>query len=148
MAERQVKIEELTIEEASRHFVDSYISTEVRNGLILKAFQEVDRGDFVPEEGLPQAYVDKIIPLGDGSSISQPSLVAKMLDFANLDGTGKLLELGTASGYYAAIMSKCSEEVHTVEYNPDLAESAAWLLSELGHKNIFVHLGDGLAGVP
>jgi protein-L-isoaspartate(D-aspartate) O-methyltransferase len=107
----------------------------------------VDRKDFVPEEDKEKAYDDVVIPLQDGSSVSQPSLVAKMLDFAGLDGTGKVLEIGTASGYSAALLSYCAEEVHTIEYNESLADRARSRLEALNHDNVHVHTGDGLEGL-
>lgn len=128
-------------------FLDKHISPKTRNELVYSAFEHVDRRDFVPEGDQEKAYNDVVIPLRDGSTVSQPSLVAKMLDFADLDGTGKVLEIGTASGYNAALLSCCAEEVHTIEYDKSLADSARSLLETLNHDNVHVHAGDGLEGL-
>lgn len=112
------------------------------------AFKKVDRKLFVPKKYESLAYSDTPIPLGGGSSISQPSLVAEMIDFLELTGKEHVLEIGTASGYSSAILSYCCQRVDTVEVNPYLAKTAKARLKKLGYKNITVHTGDGSLGLP
>lgn len=117
------------------------------HGLVNKAFNKVDRKLFVPRQYASLAYLDSPIPLGGGSFISQPSLVAEMIDLLELTGKEHVLEIGTASGYSAAILSYCCKRVDTIEINPSLAEKAKKRLQELGYKNITVHTGDGALGL-
>ena len=112
---------------------------------VLKAFSEVDRREFSPDEYKQFAYTDQIIPL-EGATISQPSLIAKMVDSLDLTGRDFVLEIGTASGYTSAIISKLAARVDTIECNKTLANNATNLLKQLGFSNIYVHNGDGAAG--
>lgn len=116
--------------------------------LVNKAFKKVDRKLFVPKEYASIAYSDIPIPLDGGSSISQPSLVAEMIDLLELTGKEHVLEIGTASGYSAAILSYCCRKVDTIEINRRLAKAAKARLKELGYGNITVHTGDGTFGLP
>lgn len=120
----------------------------VKNNLVNKAFKRVDRKLFVPKEWADLAYSDSPIPLGGGSSISQPSLVAEMIDLLSLTGKEHVLEIGTASGYSAAILSYCCRKVDTIEINKNLAKTAKTRLKALGYKNITVYTGDGALGLP
>ena len=117
------------------------------NKLVNKAFKKVDRKLFVPKEYEDLAYSDTPIPLDGGSSISQPSLVLEMIDLLELTGKEHVLEIGTASGYSAAILSYCCKKVDTIEINPRLAKVAKERLKALGYKNIKVHVGDGTLGL-
>ena len=117
--------------------------------LVFEAFRSVDRGLFAPRGTIYDIYADSIIPLQDKdrSTISQPGLLALMMHGLQLNGSGKVLEIGTASGYGAALLSRCADEVHTIESNPDLAQLSRELLGILGYQNVTVHTGDGLVGV-
>lgn len=119
-----------------------------KNPLIIEAFARVDRGEFVPKNCKDSPYRDNIIPLGKNSSISQPSLTAEMLDNLGLHKTDKVLEIGTGSGYTAALLSYCAERVYTIEHNPELANQARERLLQLGYHNIEVYCGDGVLGLP
>lgn len=113
---------------------------------LLTAFESVPRHLFVPEECRYAAYDDGPLPIGFGQTISQPYIVALMTDLLRLKGKECVLEVGTGSGYQAAILGMLTEEVHTVEYLPELANKAGKLLQELGFDNVHVHFGDGSLG--
>ncbi len=129
-------------------FVETTIKPLVKNPLVLQAFKKVDRGNFVPEEYGQFAYEDMPIDLTESSSISQPSIVAIMADHLGLTGREKVLEIGTASGFNAAILSQCSSYVHTIEIDENLARESSERLKKLGYANISVHVGDGALGLP
>ena len=149
MAERQ-EVRDLTdlVPDPRQEFIDSYISPHVQNPTVLEAFRIIDRTDFVPLEKIREAHTDSVIHLTPDSTISQPSLVARMLEHAAFNPDGKALEIGTASGWNAALMAQCTKEVHTIEHSKELAESAASKLEDLGIANVTVHHGDGLEGLP
>ena len=115
---------------------------------LLTAFETVPRHLFVPEEYRYAAYEDGPLPIGFGQTISQPYIVALMTDFLSLKGNERVLEVGTGSGYQAAILGMLVEEVHTIEFIPELATRADNLLKELGMDNVHVHFGDGSLGWP
>lgn len=129
-------------------FWEKQIQPVTNNPFILKAFKEIDRAEFIPYAFRRDAYRNIIIPLGDGSSLTEPVLVAQMMHQANLDGTGRVLEVGTAAGYEAALLSGCAQSVHTLEYDDILAGSANNRLFRLGHDNVFVYQRDGALGLP
>lgn len=118
------------------------------NPRLLEAFRRVPRHRFVPAELQRDAYRDGPLPIGGGQTISQPYIVALMTSLLHLDGTQRVLEVGTGSGYQAAILGLLAGSVHTVERLPELAERAEALLRDLGYTNIFVHTGDGSLGWP
>jgi protein-L-isoaspartate(D-aspartate) O-methyltransferase len=120
----------------------------IRDARILAAFEEIPRHLFMPENMRPSAYEDRALQIGFGQTISQPYIVAYMIDLLDLSGSERVLEVGTGSGYQAAILSRLAREVHTIELIPDLAESAAQALAEIGAENVFVHVGDGSQGWP
>ena len=113
---------------------------------LLAAFESIPRHLFVPEAVRLLAYDDCPHPIGYQQTISQPFIVAYMTQALELTGTERVLEVGTGSGYQAAILSCLVPEVHTVELIPALAESAAKVLAGLGIKNVSVHVGDGSQG--
>lgn len=115
---------------------------------ILKAFLQVPRHLFVPENYRDSSYEDNALPIGFGQTISQPSLVALMTSLLDLKGDEKVLEIGTGSGYQAAILSRLAGEVFTVERIPGLADKAKETLENLGLKNIHVYTADGSLGLP
>jgi protein-L-isoaspartate(D-aspartate) O-methyltransferase len=115
---------------------------------VLTAFAAVPRHLFVPEECRPAAYEDRPLPIGHFQTISQPYIVALMTDLLKLRGEERVLEIGTGSGYQAAILARLTAEVHSVEYIPELATRAKKILKELGIENVHVHIGDGSLGWP
>jgi len=120
----------------------------LRNQRLLAAFESVPRHLFVPDEYRYAAYDDNPLPIGFSQTISQPYIVALMTDLLKLKGSERVLEIGTGSGYQAAILGMMADEVHTIEYLPELAASAVKALKELGLDNVHVHVGDGSLGWP
>lgn len=108
----------------------------------------VPRERFVPHAEQASAYEDHPLPIGFEQTISQPYTVAFMCQALQLRGDEKVLEIGTGSGYGAAVLAELAAEVHTVERIPELAESARRRLEDLGIVNVYVHLGDGTEGLP
>jgi protein-L-isoaspartate(D-aspartate) O-methyltransferase len=113
---------------------------------LLAVFGAVPRHRFVPADELAWAYADGPLPIGHGQTISQPYIVALMTDLLQVKSSHHVLEVGTGSGYQAAILGKLAREVETMEVVPDLAASAASTLADLGYSNIHVHCGDGTLG--
>lgn len=124
------------------------ISRGITNARVLAAMRAVPRHAFVPEKYLDEAYEDHPLPVGDGQTISQPYIVALMTSHLELTGSEKILEIGTGSGYQAAILGRLAKEVHTVERIPELALKADAALKRLGFENVVVHVGDGSLGWP
>jgi len=115
---------------------------------VLRAMQTVPRHRFVPPDLQERAYADCPLPIGEHQTISQPYIVALMTELLTLKGTEKVLEIGTGSGYQAAILGKLAQEVHTVERHASLAKRAEDVLRELGCENVHVHHADGSSGLP
>jgi len=115
---------------------------------LLDAMRTVPRHLFVPPEIRNWAYADGAQRIGKGQTISQPYIVALMTEILRLKGDEVVLEVGTGSGYQAAILSLLAKEVHSIERHPELAEEARTLLSSLGYTNVHVHSGDGTLGYP
>ena len=115
---------------------------------VLEAMASVPRHEFVPAEFHSDAYGDKPLPIGEGQTISQPYMVAAMTEALELTGTERVLEIGTGSGYQAAVLSLLAREVVTVESHTSLALSAHERLTDLGYTNVHVHNGDGSSGFP
>jgi len=113
---------------------------------VLEAFASIPRQLFVPAEYRSSAYEDSPLPIGFNQTISQPFIVAYMTQALALTGAERVLEVGTGSGYQAAILSRLAAEVHTVELIPALAERAKRVLVELAITNVFVHVSDGSLG--
>ncbi|MBI4762351.1 MAG: protein-L-isoaspartate(D-aspartate) O-methyltransferase [Chloroflexota bacterium] len=113
---------------------------------VLDAFEAVPRHLFVPEEYRHLAYEDGPLPIGFGQTISQPFIVAYMTQLLDLTGKERVLEVGTGSGYQAAILSALTAEVHTIELIPALAERARATLAQIGVTNVSIHIGDGSLG--
>lgn len=113
---------------------------------VLEAFEAVPRHLFVPEEYRHLAYEDGPLPIGFGQTISQPFIVAYMTQLLDLTGKERVLEVGTGSGYQAAILSALTAEVHTIELIPALAERARATLAQIGVTNVSIHIGDGSLG--
>jgi protein-L-isoaspartate(D-aspartate) O-methyltransferase len=115
---------------------------------VLKAMEQVPRHLFVPESVRPKAYGDEALPLGPGRAIYQPYVVALMTSYLNLHHGDRVLEVGTGSGYHAAILSKIAKEVYSIEIDSTVASQASRRLSALGYYNITVRHGDGYQGWP
>jgi protein-L-isoaspartate(D-aspartate) O-methyltransferase len=115
---------------------------------LLTAFESVPRHLFVPEESRYAAYEDHPLPIGFDQTISQPYMVALMTSLLDLTGIERVLEVGTGSGYQAAILGLLAGEVHTIEFVPELATRAEKILKHLGYEKVKVHLGDGSLGCP
>jgi protein-L-isoaspartate(D-aspartate) O-methyltransferase len=115
---------------------------------VLTAMAEVPRERFLPEEQRRSAYRDGAVAIGEGQTMSQPWIVACMTALLELRGDERVLEVGTGSGYAAAVLSRCCAEVVTVERHAALAERARATLAELGYDSVEVRVGDGIAGVP
>src|SRR4051794_40096034 len=113
---------------------------------VLAAMAEVPRELFLPEDVREDAYSDGALPIGDGQTMSQPWIVAFMSQMLGLQGDEKVLEVGTGSGYGAAVLSRLAAHVVTVERHEKLAEQARSVLGELGYNNVEVRVGDGTAG--
>jgi len=115
---------------------------------VLAAMRDLPRHLFVDPELYDEAYADHPLPIGNGQTISQPYIVGLMSACLDLKGDEKVLEIGTGSGYQAALLGKLSREVHSVELVPRLAEKARGILEGLGIRNVYVHEGDGSLGWP
>jgi protein-L-isoaspartate(D-aspartate) O-methyltransferase len=115
---------------------------------VLDAMSRVPRERFVPEAVRRHAYADGALPIGHGQTISQPYMVAAICALLQLDGRERVLDVGTGSGYQAAVLAELAEEVVTVERVPELAEAARLALDEAGYERVEVHVGDGSVGLP
>lgn len=113
---------------------------------VLKAMATVPRHEFVPEKHRHQSYRNRPLPIGYGQTISQPAIVAMMTDLLQLESTDKALEIGTGSGYQAAILAELVEQVFSIEIVPELAERAAVDLERTGYLNVTTREGDGYFG--
>ncbi len=120
----------------------------VKDTLVLKAIREVPRHKFVPSELKDYAYSDRPLPIGERQTISQPYIVAFMTEHLGLKGGEKILEIGTGSGYQAAILGEIAKEVYSIEIISSLGLTAKKKLKEMGYENIQVRIGDGYLGWP
>lgn len=118
----------------------------VKDEKVLNAMRKVERHKFVPEQYIEHSYEDRPLPIGEGQTISQPYIVALMTEVLDLDSTKKVLEVGTGSGYQAAVLAEICDSVYTIEIVEILGKRADKLLSELEYKNIKVKVGDGYKG--
>lgn len=115
---------------------------------VMEAMEQVPRTAFVPPELIDYAFDNRPLPIGRGQTISQPYIVALMTDLLEPQSTQTILEVGTGSGYQAAVLAQLVQEVYSLEIIPSLAVEAAELLSRLGYANISVKAGNGYAGWP
>jgi protein-L-isoaspartate(D-aspartate) O-methyltransferase len=120
----------------------------IRDARVLGALETVPRHHLVPDVLRAEAYRDHALPIGDGQTISAPSTVARMTEALALSGQERVLEIGTGSGYQAAVLSLLAERVISIERLPRLAAAARRALDRLGVRNVVVHLGDGSLGRP
>ncbi|MFA5114672.1 MAG: protein-L-isoaspartate(D-aspartate) O-methyltransferase [Candidatus Omnitrophota bacterium] len=125
---------------------EQIIARGINDNPILEAFYKVERHRFVPEDLQGKAYEDYPLPIGDSQTISQPYIVAVMTEALQLERNEKVLEIGTGSGYQAAILAELAAEVYSIERIPELGKRAAGILKELGYQNITLKMGDGTLG--
>jgi protein-L-isoaspartate(D-aspartate) O-methyltransferase len=121
---------------------------DIADTRVLEAMELVPREAFVPPDLRRRAYDDAALPIGSGQTISQPYMVARILQELGLDGDERALDVGTGSGYQAAVLAQLAQEVHSIERIPELAEQARRNLEEAGIGNVEVHVGDGSLGLP
>ncbi len=122
------------------------IARDITSKDVLNAFRQVPRHRFVPHELIAWAYADQPLPIGEGQTISQPYVVAFMTESLRLHPGSKVLEIGTGSGYQAAILAEMKASVFSIEVIPSLLENARKVLSELGYSDIRLKSGDGFQG--
>ncbi len=122
------------------------IARGVKDQYVIKAMQKVPRHKFLPETEAPFAYMDEPRPIGEGQTISQPYIVAFMTEQLHLKPDYRVLEIGTGSGYQAAVLAEIVDSVFTIEIIPELARRAAECLKSLGYDNVVVKQGDGYNG--
>ena len=120
----------------------------IKDKRVLDAMRQVPRHLFIPKDMRDLAYCDGPLPIGQGQTISQPYIVALMTELLELTGQEKVLELGTGSGYQAAILSRLVSQVYSVERHAALAEQAEKVLAQLGYDNVVISVGDGTLGWP
>ncbi len=131
---------------ARRQMVESLRAQGIKDPRVLEAMSLAPRHLFVPDAHRRSAYQDHPLPIGEGQTISQPYIVALMTELLQLKKGDRVLEIGTGSGYQAAVLSHMAREVYTIEILPSLAERARKVLAELGYRNVWVKIGDGYFG--
>ena len=132
----------------NRMVTEQIIERGIRDERLLDALRNLPRHWFVPEEYANIAYSDSPLPIGRGQTISQPYIVALMTELLVLQGNENVLEVGTGSGYQAALLAMLAHQVHTIERHASLAENAIKALERLNINNVVVHIGDGSLGLP
>jgi protein-L-isoaspartate(D-aspartate) O-methyltransferase len=132
----------------ARHQLVDFLRREIRDHRVLAAMSRVPREMFVPSGYWHAAYEDRPLPIGQGQTISQPLIVAMMTEALELEGQENVLEVGTGSGYQAAILAELARWVVTVERHSELAEKATETLKKLGYANVEVHLAEAKLGWP
>ena len=120
----------------------------IRDARVLSAMARVPRHEFVSERYREQAYGDHPIPIAEGQTVSQPYIVALMLEVLNLEPNAKVLEVGTGSGYMTALLAELASHVYSVERHARLAREAGATLARLGYSNVTILTGDGSQGLP
>ncbi|MBI5166595.1 MAG: protein-L-isoaspartate(D-aspartate) O-methyltransferase [candidate division NC10 bacterium] len=140
-------VEDSRFEKARREMVERQLKArDITDPSVLRAMGEVPRHLFIDRGSWSKAYDDRPLPIGEGQTISQPYIVALMTQLLRLKGGEKVLEVGTGSGYHAAVLSKLVDKVYTVEIIRSLGEKAKDRFRTLGYKNVEVKLGDGYYG--
>ncbi|RJQ83623.1 MAG: protein-L-isoaspartate(D-aspartate) O-methyltransferase [Desulfobacteraceae bacterium] len=136
--------------ESLRHrMIENHLKARgIADAAVLQAMREVPREEFVPDHLMEFAYEDSPLPIGEGQTISQPYIVAAMTAFLELSKSDRVLEIGTGSGYAAAVLSRIVQQVYTIERHESLIESARERFSRLGYRNIEVIQADGTLGLP
>ena len=136
-------------EDARKRMVEQQIAVRgINNQRVLEAMREIPRHLFVPPAWAAQAYSDRPLPIGHQQTISQPYIVALMTSLAEPQPDERVLEVGTGSGYQAAVIAQLVDSVYSIEIIPELAQSARRLLERLGYENVHVRAGDGYQGWP
>jgi protein-L-isoaspartate(D-aspartate) O-methyltransferase len=134
---------------ARRHMVDSQLRARgISDPRVLAAMLRVPRHEFVPESCHAEAYEDHPLPIGDAQTISQPYVVAVMLEALQIESTDLVLEVGTGSGYVTALLAELAAQVFSIERHAALADNARHVLAALGYANAQVFTGDGTLGLP
>ncbi len=134
---------------ARQQMVEDHLrSRDIVDPTVLQVMARVPRHRYVPERLRSGAYGDHPLPIGEGQTISQPYIVAYMTQALELDPTDRVLEIGTGSGYQAAVLAEIATQVYTIEIISSLAENARSLLAEIGYDNVHVRSGDGYFGWP
>jgi len=147
VAERQSSDADWTA--ARMQMVDDQIAArDIKDPRVLEAMRRVPRHEFVPEAMRGNAYLDSPLPIGHDQTISQPYIVAYMTEALELDATHRVLEIGTGSGYQAAVLGELANEVYTIEIVAPLADRARQTLKNLGYKNVHIRTGNGYLGWP
>ena len=144
-ARRDTDIEQYTRQRASM-VTEQLRQRGISDARVLDVMGKVPRHMFVPGSVRPLAYADRPLPIGHGQTISQPFIVAYMTDALGVARTHRVLEIGTGSGYQAAVLAHLAREVYSVEIVPELARRASALLDSLGYSNVYIREGDGYAG--
>ncbi|GAI49668.1 unnamed protein product, partial [marine sediment metagenome] len=135
----------IDLEKAKAELIQ-HLSWEIADKRVVEAMKRVPREAFMPQEYYHAAYEDRPLSIGFGQTISQPFIVALMIQALELKGDEKVLELGTGSGYEAAVLAELAKQVVTVEIIPALAESAKRVLEKLGYSNAEVHIAGKTLG--
>ncbi len=125
---------------------DQLLARDIVDERVLQVMRKVPRENFVGEALMNRAYEDSPLPIGDGQTISQPFMVAIMTELLRLKGDEKVLEIGTGSGYQAAILAELCDKVFTIERNSSLSQRARKTLEDLGYTNVLTKVGDGTIG--
>ena len=136
--------------EADRKYMveNQLLNRDIRDQLVLEAMRNVPRHRFVMPEYHHLAYSDGPLPIGQGQTISQPYIVALMSQLLELNGDETVMEVGTGSGYQAAVLGNLARDVYTIERHEELARQASRLMEDLGLENVHIHIGDGSKGLP
>ncbi|MFP3867317.1 MAG: protein-L-isoaspartate(D-aspartate) O-methyltransferase [Desulfobacteraceae bacterium] len=142
------KDDEITLAEADRMVQEQLVRRGIRDPRVLAAMRKVPRHRFVEKALEHQAYGDYPIPIGEQQTISQPYMVASMTEILELQGPEKVLEIGTGSGYQAAVLAELATQVFSIERYPSLAARAQQILEELHYFNVHIRVGDGTLGWP
>jgi protein-L-isoaspartate(D-aspartate) O-methyltransferase len=136
-------------DESRRRMVErQLLGRDITDERVLRAMVTVPRELFVPPEERRRAFDDAALPIGSGQTISQPYMVARICELLGLRGHERVLDVGTGSGYQAAVLAELADEVHTIERVPELAERARETLAAAGYDRVRVHVGDGTLGLP
>ena len=149
VGEQEIEAAQDEFSKERREMVEQQIRARgIRDDKVLKAMRKVPRHLFVPEPQRKYAYADTPLPIGLDQTISQPFIVAHMTEAAEISKNDRVLEIGTGSGYQAAVLGEIAREVYTIEIVPELAERSGRLLKELGYKNVIAKEGNGYLGWP
>lgn len=139
------------VEERQRmvaEYIENYPRLPVKDNAVLAAMRRVPRHAFVPEDLQAYAYENRPLPIGYNQTISQPLIVAHMSELLELNATHKVLEIGTGSGYQAAVLGELCDSVYSIEIIPQLGKRAGAILAELGYDQVRVRIGNGYKGWP